>query len=128
VVSRRRSLERTIVVKEYKLKNTIGSHHEVDPDDVWVVKQALRREGLYSEPSHGITPYPDGALVDAIKEFQSRNGLRADGVIKPGGETELRMRPLLLAAATHKCMYCGAWHGGVYAPNVCWQCWHKGYR
>ena len=116
------------MAKDYKLKNSVGSQHEVDPDDVWVVKQALRRNGIYAEPSHGMTPYPDSNLFDAIKQFQSQNGLRADGVVKAGGKTELQMRPLLLAVATHKCVYCGVWRGGVYSPRVCWQCWHKGYR
>lgn len=116
------------MAKDYKLKNTVGAQHEVDPDDVWVVKQALRQNGFYAEPSHGMTPYPDSSLFDAIKQFQSQNGLLADGIVKAGGKTELRMRPLMLAVATHKCVHCGAWHGGVYSPRVCWQCWHKGYR
>lgn len=93
------------MAKHYSLKNTIGPQHEVDPDDVWVVKQALRRNGFYAEPSHGMTPYPDSSLFDAIKQFQSQNGLRADGVVKAGGKTELQMRPLLLAVAKHKCVY-----------------------
>lgn len=51
------------MVKDNKLKDTIGSQHDVDPDDVWVVKQASRRNGLYTEPNHGMTPYPDGGLA-----------------------------------------------------------------
>lgn len=27
-----------------------------------------------------------------------------------------------------KCKICGAWHGGVYAANICHWCWKKGYR
>lgn len=30
--------------------------------------------------------------------------------------------------ATHKCKYCGAWHGGMYAVNICNDCWSKGKR
>src|SRR3546814_9478483 len=99
-----------------------------DPDDVVVLKHALQRHGFYSTPRDGITPYPDSDLFDAIKQFQVQNELRADGVVAPGGKTEDHMRPLLLAVATHRCVHCKAWHGGIFSPRVCWQCWDKGLR
>ena len=114
--------------KDYKLKESVGSSSQVNLDDVWVLKKALRQEGLYVEPAHGMTPYPDEALFTAIKSYQSRNGLRVDGVVAPGGETEEEMQPLLLSVATMRCVVCKAWHGGLHSPRICADCWGKGYR
>jgi len=111
--------------KEYRLKRGVGPGYETDPDNVWLLKHALREEGLYAEPDHGMTPFPDSNLFNAIKEFQARNGLRADGIAKPGGETELRLRKQLHAVATFKCILCDAWHGGLYSPLICHNCWVK---
>jgi hypothetical protein len=116
------------MAKGYRLKGTVSSGNNVDPDDVWVLKHALHRNGFYSTPSDGITPYPDSNLFDAIKQFQAENGLRADGVVAPGGKTEGHMRPLLLVVATHRCVHCKAWHGGLFSPRVCADCWGKGFR
>ena len=111
--------------KDYKLKRSVGPGYESDPDDVWLLKQALHGEGLYTEPSHGMTPYPDNDLFAAIKKFQSREGLRVDGVAKPGGETEQHLQKQLQAAAVFRCIICNAWHGGLYSPLICHNCWKK---
>jgi len=112
----------------YRVKSTVGSAYPVDLDDTWVLKQALRQNGFYVEPGNGMTPYPDSSLFDAIKKFQSGAGLHVDGVIEPDGETERHMRPMLDIVVVYRCVYCGAPHGGVYSPRVCWQCWNKGFR
>ena len=112
----------------YKLKRPIGSTHSTDLDDVWVVKKSLSETGDYQSPEYGMTPYPDDGLFEAIKRFQSRHGLQVDGVMEPEGETEDKMRELLEAAAMYRCVHCGAWHGGVYSPRVCADCWGKGLR
>lgn len=61
---------------------------------------------------HGITTYPDNLLFAGIKAFQSDYGLKQDGVMKPGGETENTLGMTLIAmerpdkpvapATTHK--------------------------
>lgn len=116
------------MAKGYRLRGKVGPGHNVDPDDVWALKLALHQNGFYVTPNHGITPYPDANLFDAVKKFQAQNGLRADGVVAPGGKTEGQLRPLLLAVATHRCVHCKAWHAGVFSPKVCSDCWTKGLR
>jgi len=114
--------------KPYRLKNTLGPESRANPDDVWVTKQNLKLRGYYSEPEYGMTEYPDNRLFDAIRSYQRDNNLRVDGIMKPDGETERQLLEGDQAAVTYWCMICGAPHGGVYSPNICWQCWNKGYR
>src|SRR3546814_19699011 len=106
----RRSVQ--IMAKGYRLKGTVGSGNNVDPDDVWVLKHALHRNGFYSTPSDGITPYQDSDLFDSIQQFQVQNELRADGVVAPGGQTEYHMRPLLITVTNPTCVPCKAWTAG----------------
>ncbi len=112
----------------YRLKKTISSSHNTDPDDVWSTKQTLEMNGYYSKPPHGMTEYPDQQLIDSIKQFQKKNKLRVDGVMRPGGETENALLQNPKLAATLWCRICGAPHGGVYSVSICWQCWNKGLR
>ena len=112
----------------YKLKSPVGMNHDTDPDDVWVIKKTLNLNGFYDEPNQGMTPFPDEALFSGIKRFQRQFGLTVDGLMNPDGETERHMQQHLAAMPTYRCVYCGAPHGGVYSPNVCWQCWSKGLR
>ncbi len=65
-----------------------------DLDDSLRTKQALERTGHFKTPSYGITPYPDEPLFEAIEAFQSQNGLRRDGVMKPDGETARKLGEL----------------------------------
>ena len=110
---------------DYKLKRGVGLGYDADLDDVWMLKHALRQDGYYTDTSDGLTPFPDDGLFEAIKKFQSRKGLQVDGVVKPGGETERNLRQQLLSVAKFRCILCGAWHGGLYSPHICWQCWKK---
>jgi len=41
---------------------------------------------------NGLTEFSDRNLFDGIKSFQRRRGLKIDGVMKPGGETERAIR------------------------------------
>ncbi|MBT3238139.1 MAG: hypothetical protein HOL37_02990 [Rhodospirillaceae bacterium] len=52
------------------------------------VKKALGGLGFYKTPNFGRTPYPDNDLFDGLKSFQKSAGLKADGMMKPSGETE----------------------------------------
>lgn len=117
------------MTQDYRLKSAIGADRETDLDDVWVVKKNLRDNGYYTEPSYGMTPYPDQFMFDAIRQYQKENGLKVDGIMLPDGETEQHMLDGLAAKSpTMWCRHCGAPHGGVYSPTVCVQCWRKGLR
>ena len=71
-----------------KLKSPIGRSYNTEPDDVLKTKKALNGLGYYDEPSTAITEYPDSAMFLGIEKLQKDNGLKQDGVMKPGGETE----------------------------------------
>src|SRR5688500_11676013 len=113
----------------YDLKAPLSSNSSANGDDVWLVKQALKRIGYYEEPKFGITPYPDNKLFDAIKKFQADNELKVDGSMRPGGETAGLLFDLPGAKSpVSRCTNCGAWHGGVFSPKICSDCWGKGFR
>ncbi len=115
------------MTKPYHLKKILGPSNNTDPDDVWATKQTLRLSGYYVPPEHGMSEFPDQRLFESIKRFQRDNGLQVDGVVYPGGKTEKRLLDQDQVAKTYWCRVCGAPHGGVYSPGVCWQCWNKGF-
>ncbi len=76
------------MLRPFRLKRPLGLAYTMDEDDVLKTKQALHSLGLYDSPKrYGLTRYPDMPLIDGIKAFQRRSGLREDGVAKPGGPT-----------------------------------------
>lgn len=79
----------------FRLKSPLGRSYEVDPDDVRLAKQALHDLGYYRLPKHGITEYPDDALFKGILALQNDYGMRPDGIMKPGGETEAALNDLI---------------------------------
>ena len=82
----------------FKLKSPLGRDYNVDLDDTLRTKAALRGIGYYQPPKHGLNKFPDDLLFKGIERFQSDHGLRKDGVIKPGGETERTLRAVTNAA------------------------------
>lgn len=112
----------------YRIRKPIGRNYNVDPEDVWVVKKNLLRRGFYNLEESAINEYPDKDLFSAIANYQSRNGLKIDGILIPGGETELHILSNGESENTYRCTVCGAPHGGVYSSAICWQCWSKGFR
>ncbi|MBF0252135.1 MAG: peptidoglycan-binding protein [Alphaproteobacteria bacterium] len=69
------------------------------PEDVLAAKHALNRLGFYDVPEWGIADFPDRQLMEAITAFQKSRGLRVDGAMRPGGETEAAIQGDLRAAA-----------------------------
>ncbi|NMM45222.1 hypothetical protein HH303_12080 [Rhodospirillaceae bacterium KN72] len=112
----------------YRLKKAIGSSYVVDPDDVWSLKSRLKTSGHYVVPGYGMTPYPDNELFRSIANFQRQTGLKADGVIKPDGETERALLAQDISTPTFWCKICGGPHAGINSLEVCHWCWEKGYR
>gem|GEM_PF-2108396 len=78
-----------------KLKSEVASNSSVDLVDSLRVKQGLNKLGYLQEPKFGITRYPNQQMFDAIQDFQKGKGLKIDGVMKPGGETEQTLSKIL---------------------------------
>jgi hypothetical protein len=76
------------MTRTFKLNHTIAENVNSKPKDVLSAKRYLYDMGFYEPPQWGLTEFPDRALIDAIRDFQRANGLRVDGVMKPGGESE----------------------------------------
>lgn len=75
------------------LKGVVGNNRDNDLEDVLSVKRGLSEAGYYDltrapEPHGYITKEMD----DGIRRFQQDNGLRVDGYLLPGGETENALR------------------------------------
>ncbi len=74
----------------FSLNQTIGSSYPADPDDVLRTKKGLNRLGFYSVPKeYGMDPWTDDELFEGLKNFQRENDLVVDGIMKPGGPTQL---------------------------------------
>ncbi|GEM_PF-6637743 len=83
----------------FNLFKTVGNNRENREDDVFVVKDALSDFGYFDFSSNASEPHGifTRELDDGIKAFQSENGLRVDGVLKPKGETENALRQRFVA-------------------------------
>ncbi len=81
-------------MKPLKLARPLAENTNADHDDVLVAKHYLRDMGFYEAPEWGVTEFPDRALFDAIRAFQSASGLKVDGVMKPEGESEGAIRKI----------------------------------
>ncbi|WP_417822375.1 hypothetical protein [Terasakiella sp.] len=75
----------------FSVGNTISQSSNTQPDDVLKTKSALAQTGDYKVPDFGITDIPDMGMIDGLKKFQQKNGLKVDGVMKPGGPTEAKI-------------------------------------
>lgn len=76
--------------------NTISQSSNIQPDDVLKTKTALTQTGHYQVPDFGITDIPDMGMINGLKDFQKDNGLKVDGVMKPGGPTEAKLGETLV--------------------------------
>ncbi len=81
----------------FTLRQVVSQIHAA-PKDVVGVKRALNRMGFYDVPDYGMTPYADRTMFDGMRRFQRAKGLRADGVMERGGETERAMNDALRLA------------------------------
>lgn len=83
------------MVGSFKLKSPLGRSYSLNLGDVRRAKEILHSLGYYAIPDYGLTEFPDESLFEGIERFQSDFGLRRDGVMKPGGETETALNHLL---------------------------------
>lgn len=90
----------------FRVKRTIGSSYNTDGDDALKTKSALGATGDYKPPKWGMTSITDDGMFDGLKKFQKREGLQVDGVMRPGGPTEKKLRErtsaVKIASATNR--------------------------
>ncbi len=110
------------------LKGPVGNGFDNDPADVQAVKRRLHSLGLYEEPAYGFTGYIDRDTERGIRALQKREGLKIDGWLEPGGETEKALghafagtRPNLLdfaldSGGTQSPVHLALFQGGTDGP------------
>ena len=76
------------------LKSTVASNSFVEPEDAVNSKKALVQTGYMKPPAYGLDDMPDKPMIDGIKKLQQDHGLKVDGIMKPGGETEKKLQSL----------------------------------
>ncbi len=82
------------------IKNSVGNFVQNDEADVLIVKNALNDTGYRDAPiDNGII---ERETDQAIQKFQGEKGLKVDGVLYPGGETEKELRKEVLQADAAK--------------------------
>ena len=88
LIQRSYSLEITCIMPEpysLSLQLPIDRTAPSRPEDVFSIKETLRRLGLYHPPKYEITGITDEGMFDGILNFQKNEGLVEDGVMKPAG-------------------------------------------
>jgi peptidoglycan hydrolase-like protein with peptidoglycan-binding domain len=77
------------------LIDSVGDKLGNKGQDVEGVKQTLALTGHYpNDPAKYTNPTPDEDLTWGIRRFQSEFGLKQDGLLRPGGETESKMNQI----------------------------------
>lgn len=71
------------------LDGPIGNNKDNHPDDVRKTKRNLKNAGYMDEDDQEMeSPFITRRMDTGIKSFQRDNGLKVDGIMNPGGETE----------------------------------------
>jgi len=79
----------------FNVGSTVSPSSDIKPDDVLKTKSALNTVGHYQIPDIGLSDMPDTKMIDGLKDFQANNGLKTDGMMKPGGPTETALAQTL---------------------------------
>lgn len=88
----------------FQLNRPLKRDANADLNDVFKVKTVLSDLGHYEVPDWGVTQYPDDGLFKGIKSFQRDHGLKVDGIMNPGGETEQTLSSVLQSVITNPIM------------------------
>ncbi|MCR9221978.1 MAG: peptidoglycan-binding protein [Alphaproteobacteria bacterium] len=81
------------------LRSTIGRDDNIEPEDVRGAKSALAQLGDYDPtPAGGVDGIPDRGFFKSLESYQSHKGLKVDGLMRPGGETERALKTDLAGA------------------------------
>lgn len=70
---------------------SVGRGLDNDEDDVKVARAVTRALDGEEVSLEALSPVMDAEVEDGIRGFQRQQGLREDGIIHPGGETERNM-------------------------------------
>ena len=77
------------IIRSGLIAESVGNNMTNHDEDVLRVKNKLARLDLFDNKTE---PEPHGIITrkmdEGIKTFQKENGLRVDGILHPGGETE----------------------------------------
>jgi len=74
---------------QFELETAVDPRSPIRPEDIVNTKRALSQLGFYDIPAHGITDFTDDEMFAGIKAFQHDQELPVDGVMNPGGPTEI---------------------------------------
>ncbi|MCI5060058.1 MAG: peptidoglycan-binding protein [Alphaproteobacteria bacterium] len=69
-----------------QLQTPVGNMYNSDPDDILQTRRNFKEIGI--DAGEEDRPYIDHPLDNAIRVFQRETGLKEDGIMNPGGETE----------------------------------------
>ena len=84
--------------EESNLQDSVAHNKNCLPDDVKWLKNMLFKLGFYKpdiragEKAGSLNQYPNQNLFDAINEFQNKYKLDEHGEIKPGHQTEIKIK------------------------------------
>jgi len=76
----------------FDLTTTVSRNNNTDLEDTANVKTALTALGYYDDTETGLSPYADDKMFQSVQFFQKDNNLKIDGVLKPKGETEEKLK------------------------------------
>ena len=79
----------------FELKKTVGRNYQADLDDTAKTKFAMTSLEYYDDTETGLAPYADDQLFKSVRAFQKDNDLKVDGVMKPEGETQNKIKEKL---------------------------------
>ena len=83
----------------FGLGSYVGPGRANRPQDVRLTKRALALAGHYpADLARETSAEADSLLARGISAFQSRHGLKQDGLMAPGGETERELERTVLSA------------------------------
>lgn len=77
----------------FNLKNTIGREFDMPVDDQALTKKALLHLGYEDATPDLVTPYVGNQSFDGLMGFQKDQGLKIDGIARPGRSDGARPRP-----------------------------------
>lgn len=79
----------------FELNDTIERNANTEEKDTANVKMALTSLGYYDDTETGLSPYADDSFFHSVKDFQKDNDLKVDGIVKPKGPTEEKIKEKL---------------------------------
>lgn len=84
--------------EESNLQDSVANNKNCLPDDVKWLKNALFKLGFYKpniragEKADNLNQYPNQNLFDAVNEFQNKYKLDEHNEVKPGNQTEVKIK------------------------------------